>query len=65
VAGGWRELHNFCALTSAMKLTESGTLILAGYVAHMRLREREKYTKNVRRRTCVRDADWEVEVYSG
>jgi hypothetical protein len=53
VAGGWRELHNFCALTSAIKLTESGTLILARYVAHMQLRERErdreteteKYTK--------------------
>jgi hypothetical protein len=36
-------------LTSAIKLSESGTLILAGYVAHMQLRERErereKYTK--------------------
>jgi hypothetical protein len=51
MAGGWRELHNFCALTSAIKLTESGTLILAGYIAHPKLRERErdrereKYTK--------------------
>jgi len=33
VAGGWRELINFCALTIAIKLNESGTLIVAGYVA--------------------------------
>jgi len=68
MAGGWRELHNFCALTSAIKLTEAGTLILAGYVAHMQLREREREReayKNVRRRTCMTDADWEIEVYSG
>jgi len=47
-------LHNFCALTSAIKLTETGTLILAGYVAHMQLKEREREVyKNVRRRTCM------------
>ena len=38
MVGGWKELHNFYALTSAIKLTEAGTLILAGYVAHMQLK---------------------------
>jgi len=66
VIGRWRELRNFCTLTSAIKLTESRTLIFAGYVAHMQLKGREREVcKHVRRKTCMTDADWEIEVHSG